>query len=263
MNTGNPFGIKLTAALPTWNNKNIINISLLSLERQENPPPYELIVNECENDCGKDYFEKWLPRLEKNNCKRILYLNGKERMPLSLKWREMADYAVGEHFLLWASDDYSPKERMRKTYEADADWYNCQKGYSYHIQKDKLILFNKGNFRDKAGFNKSIRTSLMKQLPFEEKWEYVDSWIFANIKARKIFVDENIYSSVNTTGVNSISKSRGDYFDKIKYPFEETNQTIETIGLPHDIVQILKYSKELRNKIYKWKKCSIYKQFDG
>ena len=151
----------------------------------------------------------------------------------------MAKEATGEHFLLWASDDYSPPERMQKTLEADADWYNCRYGYSYHLQKKKLILFDKGENANKAGFQKSIRTSLLSRLPKEEKWKYVDTWIFQNIKAKKIFNDQGIYAGVNTTGANSISKSRGDYFEKTVYPFKTTTKTIRDINLPLDIVGML------------------------
>ena len=225
--------------LPTWENSDIIQLSLLSLERQINPPPYELIVYECGNSCTIEFWNRWSKRLRNAGCKKVVYLNSPTRIALSLKWRAMANEAQGEHFLLWASDDYSPPERLQKTLEADADWYNCRYGYSYHTKKKKLIMFDKGENVNKGGYQMSCRTSLFKQLPKEEKWKYVDSWIFNNIDVKKIVNDQEVYASVNTTGANSISKSRGDYFDKTIYPFNPTDKTIRDIGIPIDIVEML------------------------
>ena len=103
--------IHLTAALPTWENKNIIWLQLESLCRQETEYNWELIVCEeqTKNMLGKNALMEFHPRLAKAGCKQIKYIPLQNKIPLSQKWVKIANEAEGDSFALCASDDYSPQ----------------------------------------------------------------------------------------------------------------------------------------------------------
>jgi hypothetical protein len=160
---------------------------------------------------------------------------------LSLKWREMVKHAKGKYVALQGSDDFAHPERNQLACEVGADWYDCKYYYQYHVGLKKLIQYAGSDRKEhKTGFNMCIKTELLQDLPPEILYKNIDGWLFRHAAPNNIVQDLRIFAGVSTTGMNTISVKRDDYFKKPTPPFQETEQTIDTIGLPLEIVERLK-----------------------
>lgn len=231
--------VKLSVLMPTYNNKDIVWLAMEGLCTQVDSPEWELLIYECGNDCGVEHFKQWSDRLLKANCKLVRYLNSKERQPLSLKWVKMIQEAKGELVALQGSDDYAHPERNRLAVETDADWYDCRYYYQYHVKMKKLIQYAGRERPHKTGFNMCIRRNLLLNLPLEEKHRLIDGWLFQHAKPQKVVQDQSIFNGVSTTGMNTISVHRDDYFNDVKPPFRTTTENLNTIGIPDYIAKRL------------------------
>jgi len=240
----------ITVALPTWNNKNIIWLPMEGLARQKTTVDWELIVMECfsTNKVGEAYFREFYEnRLKQAGCVNIKYIYSDRRMPLSAKWKYMYKQASGKHFLLQGSDDYPHPERIQQTWDNDADWFDIQRYWHYHIQSGKMLLFDsymkddaQGRRTYMAGECMAIRTELLANLPDYDVNRGVDHYILGNIGVKLRKTREGPYAGIATTGANTISRDRKIYFDKIEPPFYGTTATLDNIGLPDDVIERLK-----------------------
>ena len=241
----------LTVALPVWNNRSVIWLPMEGLARQETGVSWELIVMECfsTNMIGEAYFREFFERrIKKAGCTRLKYIYSDRRLPLSAKWKEMYRNAKGRHFLLQGSDDYPHPERLQQTWEADADWFDIQRYWHYHLGTNQLIIFDSctgkrnvdGQMLYMAGENMSIRTELLKGLPAFEASSGVDHYILNNCDIRHRSTLPGPFAGISTTGMNTISITRDRYFRKVTEPFYPTSENIGTIGLPEDVVLRLK-----------------------
>lgn len=249
----------ITVALPTWNNKEIIFLALEGLIRQKQSPNWELIVLECasQNEVGAEYFKSYWTKLQKTGCVRMKYMYSETRMPLNQKWLQLAKEASPESvtFCLQASDDYPHPERNLKAHEAiisGADWYDCRSYYQYHIALEKMIFYDNGQTTDqdvkewKTGFNMAFRTEKIRNI---DSTKYVrrgvDFWLLNQMQKVKRYVDQNVYSGISTTGMNTISDNRYQYFENPRYPFFETNKKPEDMKVPKTVLKQMYKLKDI------------------
>jgi hypothetical protein len=246
----------ITVALPTWNNKDIVWLTMEGLIRQKNSPEWELIILECrsENESGSEFFQSYWPKLQKVGCVRMKYMYSLKRLPLNLKWVAMAQQAScnSEMFLLQGSDDYPHPTRNEQAAKHNVDWYDCRKYYQYHIALEKMIAYDNGQTEPmepkewKTGFNMAIKTDLVRNI---QTTKYVrkgvDFWLFTTAGAKSRFVDQEIYNGLSTTGLNTISNKRYQFFLEPKHPFQATDIKPEDLKIPKTV---LKRLYELKDK---------------
>lgn len=203
----------ITAALPTFNNSKIIWIQLTALCNQVNAPEWELIVCEepSENMLGIEGLNEWKERLEKANCKRIVYLALDKWIPLGQKWIEIRDVMHPDSIgmMLCASDNYSPSNRIFNSYNAmlnGVDWFQTNSGYFYNILDHKAGKF-KANNGAPALFMCASKSSLnnVNERVFPRRG--VDSWLMRLTRPEVTQFDEWT-DGIHTDGFNTISFHR-------------------------------------------------------
>jgi len=244
--------IKLTIGLPVFNSKDIAWLAMEGLCRQKKIDfEWELLIAEEEsaNFSGKDFFKEYSERLKLVGCKNLTYFFLDKWIPLSQKWKKLGEEANKDSvcFLLQAVDCYSQPYRLKDSFEticAGYDWYKANKGLFYYIQTEQHILFSDKENKQRGGLNMSARTDCMRNLPLSDRASCVDGWLVKNINPQKVFVDDsnNWKFGVDTHGYNNISKKRSKFFNKIEFPFVETDLRIDNL-LPKDIVERLKLMK--------------------
>jgi glycosyltransferase involved in cell wall biosynthesis len=225
----------VTIGLPLYKMKDIQWLALKSIERQECDVTFEVII--CtEDECSYDDFT-----IDNPMCVDVSILKSKQWMPLSLKWIEILEYASGDVFILHGGDDYSDKGRVQRAYndiiKDGNEWTQDCDGWGYDIGLDRLLRFKQGN--GLRGINIALRTNLKNRLPKESINKSVDYWLWKNINPKKQKWNQGVNSSVFTSGMNLISKGRHDFFEKVRYPFDYTEKTINDL-LPKDIVSTIK-----------------------
>lgn len=239
--------IKATVALPTWKNKDIVWLPMEGLCRQKTGFSWELIVHECGSETGKAFFMSYSKRLRRAGCVKVTYLHSPSRLALSQKWRLMADKAKGEYFCLQASDDYPPPQRLQAVINARSQWYSCRHYYGYHLLLGKMIEYDNGLAERpvgkwKAGYNIAVKTSLMRRVPRDKVYRNVDNHIRRCIRPVKIFIDQNKYPGISTTGANTLTKKRDVNFINAgswKSIFKNVSLTLRSIGIPSDVIKML------------------------
>ncbi len=241
---------KLTVGLPTWNNRDIVWLPMEGLCRQVVDVPWELIVLECQSDnfVGEDFFMSYFNRLKKVGCINITYLYSLQRLMLSRKWKMISDKAAGEYFVFQGSDDYPPPERLQAVWDIQSEWYSCRHYYAYHLGLRKLIEYDNGqkhplpaNWR--AGYNIAVRAECLERVPLLDKYKNIDNFVKRSVNPMQIYIDQNKYAGVSTTGANTLTTKRGRSFVNTRNwrkEFRSTNKTIDTIGLPGEVIKKLK-----------------------
>ena len=118
--------IDVTVGLPTWENKDIIWLQLESLCKQKTQYKWELVVCEEQtlNMTGEEMILSYSDRLKESGCQRISYIPLEKHIPLSKKWKMIADNSIGSTFLLASSDDYSPPNRIEFTHNKIKEGFN-------------------------------------------------------------------------------------------------------------------------------------------
>lgn len=202
----------ITAALPTYNNSDIIWLQLESLCRQENAPEWELIVCEEESDkyLGFDGLAEYTERLKAANCQKITYLKLSCWIPLGQKWIEIRNNmhpdSVG--MMLCASDNFSAPDRIAKTYEAmkqGAEWSQWNKGVFYNILSHEAGLFSiEGNNPALFMCISKARLDMVKAISFPRKG--VDTWLLRSSGAKVTNLGHA--KGIHTDGFNTISHKR-------------------------------------------------------
>ncbi|GEM_PF-4909944 len=254
--------IEVTVALPMLQSRHIGWIAFESLCRQENlrDIEWELLVaeetGEAHGPFGEENVLSYAGRLREANCRRLEYFGLRQWMPLSRKWKFLAEKAsaASRMFLLQAADDYSQPYRLAETHHffaGEADWVQSPKGIYYNIPDGKTILFNHENFPHPphpGAVNMAIRTALARQLPDEDVAKGVDAWLFragAKIKGSELNVGWNKNDTwklgVITNGLNNLTE-RDDWFIRLKVPFERCDIDMADC-LPEDILQRLRACK--------------------
>jgi len=242
--------IHLTAALPTWENKNIIWLQLESLCRQETEFNWELIVCEeqTKNMLGKEALMKYEPRLAKAGCKQIKYIPLENKIPLSLKWVKIANEAEGDSFALCASDDCSPPNRFQFSHEKLSEGYNW-----FDLKKTlflNLIDFTSATYinqsKENTGVTMCTKTAVVKNLegpPWPSSG--IDGWMRTNGKTEPFFQYQENLLGLETDGANKINFDRRNHYPDKKVrkryvcPYFPPEQKIEEI-LPKEIITRLK-----------------------
>lgn len=237
--------IQLTVALPVFNSKDILWLSLESLCRQEEINfDWELIIaEEQENAFGFNNITQYSKRLLNAGCKRVKYIPIKDWLPLGEKWTLIANSANenSKVFILQAADCYSEPKRLSKTYNEiinnNFDWVQNTKGLFFNVKTKKHILYNAVQ---QCGLNMATRIELIKKINLTGIKKNVDGTIFRAIRPKKVLnIDsEDFLFGVDTHGLNNISKGRENYFENEKFPFEKTDLKIDNY-LPKDITQKL------------------------
>lgn len=253
--------ILFTIGIPIYKMAKISWLSLESLCNQRGLKKgifWELIIYEdCllqdnEDCCYKKYFNKYVERLKKVGCLRIVYLSSEEYVFLEQKWSLIARAAseTSEYFLLQGADDYSYPKRLKDTYDAikkyKPDLIVLDNSYGYDINQDKMIQFICND--EKSRLFLTTRIEWIKELRNRFIGKGVDGYILDEVRRQK---ESAIYKivlhnskSVFTDGFNHISLHRSKLYNNPKPPFFETNKKIENI-LPKYIAKRL---KNLKNK---------------
>jgi hypothetical protein len=207
----------ITAAIPTYNNAAILWLQLESLCNQVDAPEWELIMceEESDNTFGSEELRKWHDRLKAANCQRIIYLHLLDWIPLGQKWMIIRDNMSPESvgMMLCASDNYSPNNRIRKSYDAmvnGADWSQFESGHFYNILDHKAGLFSapEGNPALFMCISKD-RVNNITQSVFPRKG--VDSWMLKTSGAN--ITNLGYTDGIHTDGYNTISHKRRNLYD--------------------------------------------------
>ena len=230
-----------TVALPIWNSEPIIWLPLEGLKRQRTVKDWELIVMECRSprEVGFNTFVENWEDLKLAGCKRLKYIYTGKRVPLGQKWKEMAQHANGEYFLLQASDDYPHPSRIEVT-NMRGDWYDTRYFHSYSLRQKKLVLFDRLMCKDwKTGNDMAMLTDKVRKLPDNTMNKGVDFYLFDNCAAKR-YMDQGSYGGVNTNGANAISLTRERHFQRTYPPFKKAYRTIDELGLPQHVTTRLR-----------------------
>jgi len=212
--------IEVTVALPTWENKNIIWLQLESLCNQQTKYKWELIVCEeqTKNMSGEELILSYKERLEKVGCVNINYIPLNEHIPLSKKWWVIANEAKGETFLLCASDNYSPPNRIELSHEKLKDeyqWFDVAEGLFFNLNTHDVGTFR--NQPNQTGLFMGTKTSIIKKLKGPWPPKYIDNWIRSQMNIQPRYRHEKPLLGLHTDGANKISKSRNSLYSKGKY----------------------------------------------
>lgn len=243
--------ILLTVALPVYNSKEIAWLCLESLINQENVTfDWELLVYEEKHDKSvfPEILEKYKDHLVKINCKRIVYLTNQNKISLTSKWQEMAlnCSVTSKCFLLQAADCYSPKNRLSITHQKivkeNYDWYDQKKGYFYSFEDGKVYLYD---YNGLTNLNMATKPEYIISLQDQKLTKGIDGYIYKHIlqiTKNKLnrFLDEEIYpDSIDTHGLNNISKLRTKFFQTRPDIFKQTKLTVHNFNLKEEIINRL------------------------
>jgi hypothetical protein len=229
----------LTIALPTFNNSKIIWLQLESLCRQVNAPEFELIVceEESENTFGIEGLNAYIERLQRVGCKSVKYLTLDKWIPLGQKWVVIRDNmdksSVG--MCLFASDNFSPNNRLEKTFEAfkkGADWVQWKSGYFYNILNHDAGLFTSGE--DMPSLFMAISSQVLPRINTDIfPIRSVDTWLYRQTRPRNVVNYPMCTNGVHTDGFNTISHHR-----RAMYGAEKTNGTLFTEASSDEVFNI-------------------------
>lgn len=244
--------IDITVALPTWESKNIIWLQLESLCRQETQYTWELIVCEEQtpNMMGEETLYSYKERLNKVGCVNIIYLSLEEWVPLSQKWVTIAHHAKGDSFMLAASDNYSPFDRLERSHQKMLEgynWFDVKEGLFYNVHTNDLSTYKlPTNYASKTGLFMCTKTEYVKNLRGPWPKSGIDNWIRNQVTIEPRFQLKGNLKGLHTDGVNKISHSRKSMYSNTKnyyqIPFHPPEQNLEEI-IPKNLISKLKKVK--------------------
>jgi len=238
--------IEVTVALPTWENKDIIWLQLESLCKQETQYKWELIVCEEQtpNMAGEEMIISYGERLKKAGCNQIIYIPLKEHVPLSKKWWIIGQHSKGSTFLLCASDNYSPKNRIEFTHnkiKEGFNWVDVGIGLFLHLFSFKTGTFT--NLPEETGLFMGTKTSYIKRLKGPWPKKGIDAWIRGQMNIFPRYRHNKALLGLHTDGANKISITRKNQYlpeDAVSSHFNSPLQKIETIITDENIINRLK-----------------------
>lgn len=262
--------IELTVGLPMYRSKEIAWLALESLCRQKDIDfKWELLIIEEEKDCfGQERIKEYAPRLKDVGCVRLKYVSLKEWVPLSRKWKYMADLSSKKSicFLLQAADCYAQPFRLKETYDIfkkdeNIDWSQAPQGAFYNILEEEYAIFDyklysksrsSTQYQHPCALNMSIKTSLIKKISTSDVERSVDGFIFNDLTEKKGDIlkvgwnhSNNWKLGLDSDGLNNISRKRTLLIKERIPPFRAAAQEeiIENY-IPLDIMIRLRECKE-------------------
>lgn len=241
-----------TVALPVLGQHDIIWLQLESLCRQEHAGEWELIVSECETNYVNDLiFERYVERLYGRGCVTTRVINNPKRIPLGLKWRQIAQQAKGETMLLCAADNYSYPTRIAESAFAIAsgfDFVDVDEGVFLNLNNGNHATWTRRNERT-TGLFMAYRTELIRGLPDDPPDRNIDGWIrrqFPDMERVRLGARDGLH----TDGSNTISRHRADLYDfDLTEPFVPSRQDWREI-LPGRVVSELdRMMRDKQNRV--------------
>lgn len=230
----------LTVGLPNYAN-DIAWLAMESLCRQVCTCEWELIIYEdSDKPLGNEFFSSYSERLKAVGCTRQVYINIPGRISLSRKWTEIWSIANKDSLglMLQASDCYSEPRRIQKTFDAlntGCDWVQSPQGMFYHVKTGKTMMFTQNG---ETGLNMAIAGKHLDNIEVKDLYSGVDYWLFSSIKNPEIFNDFSVdwANGIDTDGYNRISLTRAKMYKNPKPPFCITHSSINSTGLPVEII---------------------------
>jgi hypothetical protein len=221
-------------ALPLWKSKDIAWLALESLIRQRDVNyHWELVVlEEEEEQFGKERLFEYANKLERAGCTRIVHLSIDQWMPLPMKWKTIHRNAtkISKYFLLQAGDCYSYPWRLRDSYhmfEQGADWINSAKGIFYYIQEDFAAMYD-SNLEDsskRVGLNMGCRMDLLNDFPDDHRRKGIDGFLWLLCRNNKgsplniKWTTNHWQTGFDSHGMNHISHDRQKSMKIFQAPF--------------------------------------------
>jgi hypothetical protein len=254
----------MTVALPLYRAELIAWLALESLCRQDGAPvPWELVVAEerGEHSFGNERLAAYRHRLEAAGCARVTYLPLEQWIPLSRKWRMLAEASSEQSkvFVLQAADCYSPPKRLLRTWEISEaaagiqrrsvapDWVQSHTHVLHDLTSGRTVVYR--NDAMLCGADMACRTEIVRDLPDSHVEVGVDTWMIKQADfwcgahmARPLRVGWNETDDwrygVNVSGLNNIS-DRSRLFDLDWGGVSLDAEPLETY-MPGEIVQRLR-----------------------
>lgn len=238
----------ITCALPTYNSSPILWLCLEGLCRQDTEFDWELILMEepSANYSGPEYIKPYEDRLRKAGCTRIEFVEVPIKVPLSVKWIEIAKRASFPFYALVASDNYSPPDRLQKSVEAlqkKKAWVDWSNGLFLDVRAHTTGEFRRPSI-DKTALYMATHTKYVSRLlgPYPDR--YIDGWMrdqtpaFLSDDARYRY--EELPMGIHTDGHNQISIQRTTKYSEKEYrpPFHEASAQVSEV-IPEDVFQML------------------------
>lgn len=241
--------IDVTIALPTWESKNIIWLQLESLCNQVTKFTWELIVCEeqTKNRLGKVGLMEYESRLKKVGCVDIKYIPLTEHTPLSKKWWLIASKAKGETFILAASDNYSPPNRIEISHNKlknDYNWFDVKEGLFLNLITQDTATYVQEDVNLTSLFM-ATKTKFIKKLKGPWPKIAIDNWIRSQVDIKPRYRYDKPVLGIHTDGANKISIERKSRYSKNKYGrmFVAPKQELNEILTSELIDKVKKFNK--------------------
>lgn len=209
--------VDLTVALPLYNSSPIFWLCLEGLCNQKTSYSWELIVCEDPSDkfCGPSYIKPYLNRLESAGCVHFKYIPLKEWVPLGKKWKIIADYALGENYMLTAADNYSPSDRIQLSCDkltGNTLWFDCRESLFYNVLTKDLGHLTVAP--EHTGVWMCTKSFLTKSLNSDGPRKGVDKWMRDQFKLNnnQKYTIKNYLLGIHTDGMNNISFDRKNMY---------------------------------------------------
>jgi len=228
----------ITVALPTWNSSPILWLQLESLCRQVDAPEFEVIVMEdpSDNFAGEDYVMQYSDRIQ-----NLRYIQLDKWITLGDKWRRIAQEANYENYILAASDNYSPPDRLKVTNEMlqDSDWFDVRTGLFYNVLAKKSGTWVAPN-AECTGLWMGTKTEYIRALKGDGPPKGVDKWIRSQIDIKRK-TSLQVMDGVHTDGYNTISINRKSLYSRSRLLYQKSKIFIDPTQkikdlLPKDIL---------------------------
>lgn len=262
--------IVATVALPMYMARESYWLALEGLVRQKGVRfGWELVILEEITNCvGLGRIREYSEKLKAAGCCRIKYCSIENWITLSEKWLILADMAceTSEVFLLQAADCFNQPYRLTETYEliAKGDWVQSKKGTFLNIKTWGAAIYDHETQRSRVldgvemihpcALSMAVRTDLVRRIrAFDFVVRSVDYWIFKNCERLngKMNViwnsSRNWLRSLDTDGLNKLSKNRASKIDECKAPFRPYEYRIEDY-FDADILERLRSVREIAEK---------------
>ena len=184
--------------------------------------------------------------MRKAGCTRIEFVEVPIKVPLSVKWIEIAKRASFPFYALVASDDYNHPDRLQKSVEAlqqGKAWVDWDRGLFLDVRKHTTGEWRRPS-PDRTGLFMSTHTKYVSRLlgPYPDR--YVDGWMrdqtpaFLNDSVRHRY--EELPMGLDTDGHNQISAQRTTKYSEREYkpPFHEPSSQVKEV-LPEEVFDML------------------------
>lgn len=100
----------------------------------------------------------------------------------------------------------------------------------------------------KTNLDMSFKTEYARTIPFVMVKKGVDNFLIThcirkNLNFKKKQINDLKMDSIDTDGMNNISIKRKECYDQIRYPFIETDITLDDLELPEMVKRTLSHNK--------------------